>query len=45
MPVILSFFITRDLYYTLGVGRTPKQTDSDVTCSRLCDQGKIAKKD
>jgi len=25
--------------------RTPNQTDSDVTCSRSCDQGKITKKD
>jgi len=43
MPVILSFFITRD--YTLDVRRTPIQTNSDVTCSRSCDQGKISKKD
>jgi len=39
MPVILTFFNTRDLY--LSVRRTPKQTDIDVTCSRSCDQGKI----
>ena len=25
--------------------RTPNQTDSDVTCSRSCDQGKITKQD
>jgi len=31
--------------YTLGVRRTPNQTDSDMTCSRSCDQGKITKKD
>jgi len=37
MTVILSFFITRDFR------RTPNQTDSDVTLSRSCDQGKIAK--
>jgi len=43
MPVILSFFNTRDLY-TAGVRRTPNQTDSDVTCSRPCDQGKITKR-
>ena len=30
--------------YTLGVRRTRNQTDSDVTCSRSCDQGKILKK-
>jgi len=35
MPVIFTFFNTRD--YTLGVRRTPNQTDSDVTCSRSCD--------
>ena len=38
MPAILSFFITRDFR------RTPNQTDSDVTFSRSCDQGKITKK-
>jgi len=27
--------------YALGVRRTPDQTDSDVTCSRSCDKGKI----
>ena len=30
--------------YTLGVRRTPNQTDSDVTFSRLYDQGKITEK-
>jgi len=30
--------------YTLGVRRTPNQTDSGVTFSRSCDQGKITKK-
>jgi len=29
--------------YTLGVWRTPNQTDSDVTFSRSCDQGKSQK--
>jgi len=29
--------------YTLGVRRTPNQTDSDVTFSRSCDQGIIKK--
>jgi len=24
--------------------RTPNQTDSDMTCSRSCDQGEITKK-
>jgi len=42
MPVIPSFFITRD--NTLGVQRTPNQTDSDVTCSKSCVQRKITKK-
>jgi len=27
----------------VSVRCTPNQTDSDVTCSRLCDQGKITK--
>jgi len=31
--------------YTLGVRRPSNQTDSDVTCSRSCGQGKITKKD
>jgi len=31
--------------YTLGVRRTPNQVDSDVTCSRSCDQEKIIKKE
>jgi len=31
--------------FTLGVRRTPNQTDSDVTCSRSCDQWKITKKE
>jgi len=39
MPVILRFFITRA--FTAGVRRTSNQTDSDVTFSRSCDQGKI----
>jgi len=30
--------------YTLSVRRTPKQIDSDVACSRSCDQGKITKR-
>ena len=30
---------------TLGVRRTPNQIDSDVTCCRSCDQGKITNKD
>jgi len=30
--------------YTSSVQRTPNQTDSDVTCSRSCDQVKITKK-
>jgi len=42
MPVILNFFNTRD--YTLDVRCTPNQTDSDVACSRSCDQGKITKR-
>jgi len=29
---------------TLGVRRAPNQTDSNVTFSRSCDQGKITKK-
>jgi len=41
MPVILSFFIPGT--YTVGVQHTPNQTDSDVTCSRSCDQRKITK--
>jgi len=32
-------------FFILGVRCTPDQTDSDVTCSRSCDQGKITKKD
>jgi len=31
--------------YALHVQRTPNQADSDVTCSRSCDQGKATKKD
>jgi len=42
MPVILSFII---MGFTLAVRRTPNQTDSDVSCSRSCDQGKITKQD
>ena len=42
MPVIFTFFNTRA--YTLGVRHIPNKTDSDVTCSRACDQGKITKK-
>jgi len=42
MPVILSFFITRDLH-PISMRRTPNQTDNDVTCSTSCDQGKITK--
>jgi len=42
MPVSFTFFNIRT--YTLGVRHTPNQTDSDVTCSRACDQGKITKK-
>jgi len=30
--------------YTVGVRHTSNHTDSDVTCSRACDQGKITKK-
>jgi len=30
--------------YTLSVRRRPNQTDSDVSCSRSCDQGKITKR-
>jgi len=40
MPVILTFFNTRT--YTLGVRRTPNQTDSEVT---FCDQRKITNND
>jgi len=36
---LLQFYGT----YTLGMRRTPDQTDSDVTCSGSCDQGKIAR--
>jgi len=43
MSVILNFFNTMDLYS--GCASAPNQTDSDVTCSRSCDQGKITKKD
>ena len=42
LPIILTFFNTRDLYSKCA--RTPNQPDSDVTCSRLCDQGKITKR-
>jgi len=42
MPVIFIFFNTRN--YTLGERHTPNQTDSGVTFSRSCDQGKITKK-
>jgi len=38
MPVILTFMDTRDLY-SISV-----QTDSYVTCSRSCDEGKITKR-
>jgi len=41
MPLILTFYSSR---ITLGVQRTPNQTDSDVTLSRSCDQAKITKK-
>jgi len=44
MPVILTFFSTSG-NDTLGVRRTPNQTDSDVPFSRSCHQGKITKKD
>ena len=40
MQVILTLFNTRT--YTLGVRRTPNQTDSEVT---FCDQRKIANND
>jgi len=43
MPVILTFFNTRD--YTLGVGCTPNQTDSDVTFSRSRENHKKGLKD
>jgi len=29
--------------YTLGERRTNNQTDSDVTCSRSCDQDKFTR--
>jgi len=38
MPVILTFVDTRDLY------SISMQTDSDVTCSRWCDEAKITKR-
>ena len=38
MPVIFTFVDTRDLY-SISV-----QTDSDVTCSRSCDERKITKR-
>jgi len=41
MPAIPASLIPRT--YTVGVRRTPNQIDSDVTCSRLCDQRKITK--
>jgi len=41
MPVIFSFFITRDLH-SKGAAQ-PNQTDSDVTCSRSCVKGKSQK--
>ena len=47
MPLILTFFNTRDLlYYSYGLGlrRPPNQTDCDVTFSRSRDQWKITKK-
>jgi len=45
MPVIITFFSNGDPgTYTLDVQRAPNQTDSDVICSRSCDQGKITKK-
>jgi len=34
--VIIAFLVTS----TLGVRRTPNQTDGDVTFSRLCDRVK-----
>jgi len=43
MPIILTFFNTRDLY-TLGVRREHNQTNRDVTFSRSCGQWKITKK-
>jgi len=43
MPVILTSFNIRDLY-TLGVRRTPNQTDRDMTFSRSCDPGKSKKR-
>jgi len=42
MPVILTSSVPGT--YTPSVRRTPKQTDSDVTCSRSCDQRKITKR-
>jgi len=42
MPVIFTFLMSGT--YTLGVRRTPNQTDSDVTLSTSFDQGKITKK-
>jgi len=44
MPLILTFFNTRDLLYSsygLGLRRPPNQTDCDVTFSRSRDQWKI----
>ena len=48
MPLILTFFNTRDLLYSsygLGLRRPPNQTDCDVTFSRSRDQWKIIKND
>jgi len=46
MLVILTFFLTRDIYTRCaGVQRTPNQTGGDVTFSRSCDAGKGTKKD
>jgi len=43
MPVILSSSLP--WAFALSVRGTPIQTNSDVTCSRSCNQGKISKKD
>jgi len=42
MSGILSFFITRD-FYSRCVAHN-HQTDSDVTCSKSCDERKITKR-
>jgi len=47
MPVILSNASNSQIpgTYTLRVWHTLNQTDSDVTCSRSCDQENIREKD